>query len=80
MKALNIIALILLVVGGINWGLMGLFNFDLVAALFGGEVGPRSGLSRIIYVLVGLAALYAITLFGPLTRDHLREHTHTPRI
>lgn len=50
------IALILLIVGGINWGLVGLFQFDLVAALFGG----MTALSRIVYVLVGLAALYSI--------------------
>ncbi|MES2674784.1 MAG: DUF378 domain-containing protein [Pseudomonadota bacterium] len=50
------IALILLIVGGVNWGLVGLFRFDFVAALF----GEMTGLSRIIYVLVGLAALYSI--------------------
>lgn len=41
MKALNTVALVLLIIGGLNWGLVGLFNFDLVAALFGGTVGPR---------------------------------------
>lgn len=67
MKALNTVALALIIIGGLNWLLVGLFSFDLVAAIFGGEVGPRSALSRIIYVLVGLAALYAISLFKPLT-------------
>ncbi|HEX2197687.1 MAG TPA: DUF378 domain-containing protein [Burkholderiales bacterium] len=51
------IAMILLIVGGINWGLVGLMQFDLVAAIFGGQ---DSTLSRIVYVLVGLAALYSI--------------------
>lgn len=48
------IALVLLVIGGINWGLVGLFSFDLVAALF----GELSLLSRIIYILVGIAAIF----------------------
>lgn len=51
------IAMILLIVGGINWGLVGLAQFDLVAAIFGGQ---DAGLARIVYVLVGLAALYSI--------------------
>lgn len=67
MKALNTIALVLLIIGGLNWGLVGLFNFDLVAAIFGGSVGPRSALSNIVYVLVGLAALYGIYLLRPLS-------------
>jgi uncharacterized membrane protein YuzA (DUF378 family) len=51
------IAMILLIVGGINWGLVGLAQFDLVAAIFGGQ---DALLSRIVYILVGLAALYSI--------------------
>lgn len=53
MKTLNLIALILLVVGGLNWGLVGLFNFDLVAAL----LGAMSTLARVVYTLVGLSAI-----------------------
>ncbi len=56
-SAIDWIAMILLIVGGINWGLVGLAQFDLVAAIFGGQ---ESMLSRIVYVLVGLAALYSI--------------------
>ena len=56
MKSLDISAVALLVIGGLNWGLVGAANFDLVAALF----GPMSPLSRIVYVLVGAAALYRI--------------------
>ena len=61
MKTLNLVTLILSIVGGLNWGLVGLANFDLVAALF----GSGSGLSRAVYVLVGLSALYQII---PLSR------------
>lgn len=48
------IALVLVIVGGLNWGLVGAFNFDLVAAI----LGVMSTLSRVVYILVGLAALY----------------------
>ncbi|MCS6860961.1 MAG: DUF378 domain-containing protein [Abditibacteriales bacterium] len=59
MKTLDILAAVLLVVGGLNWGLVGFFGFDLVAALFG-EATP---MSRIVYGLVGLSAIYqAISL------------------
>ena len=54
MKTLKIIALVLVIVGGLNWGLVGLFNFDLVAAIF----GAMSAISRIVYILVGLSAFY----------------------
>lgn len=56
MRAINIITLVLLIVGGLNWGLVGLFDFDLVAALF----GDMSMLSRLVYVLVGLSAIWQI--------------------
>lgn len=54
MKKMDIAAAVLLVVGGLNWGLVGAAEFDLVATLF----GPMSPLSRTVYVLVGLAAVY----------------------
>jgi uncharacterized membrane protein YuzA (DUF378 family) len=54
MKALNIVTLILLIVGGLNWGLVGLFGFDLVAAIF----GAGAALARAVYVLVGLSAVW----------------------
>ena len=56
MRVVNTITLVLLIVGGLNWGLVGLFNFDLVAALFG-EMSP---LSRIVYTLVGASALWQL--------------------
>jgi uncharacterized protein len=55
MKTLDVIIAVLLVVGGLNWGLWGIFQFDLVAALFGGNTAV---LSRIVYALVGIAAAY----------------------
>ncbi|WP_312243008.1 DUF378 domain-containing protein [Pantoea sp.] len=63
MKTLDVVALVLLIVGGLNWLLVGLFQFDLVAAIFGGQAAI---LSRIIYVVVGLCALYCITFFAKL--------------
>lgn len=56
MKALNLTTLILVIVGGINWGLVGLFDFDLVATLFGTD----SLLSNLVYILVGISALVQI--------------------
>lgn len=53
------LALVLVIIGALNWGLIGLLQFDLVAFLFGGS---HTILSRIIYTLVGLAGAYAITL------------------
>ncbi|SMC77026.1 DUF378 domain-containing protein [Sporomusa malonica] len=60
------IALILVIVGALNWLLVGLFNFDLVATIFGGQ---QSFLSRIVYSLVGLAGIYSMSL---LFRDRSR--------
>lgn len=68
MKNLSIvdwIALLLLVIGGINWGLVGLFQFDLVATLFGGSV---SMISRVVYTIVGLAAVYVLVISATLTK------------
>jgi uncharacterized membrane protein YuzA (DUF378 family) len=55
LKTLDVIIAVLLVVGGLNWGLWGIFQFDLVAALFGGNTAL---LSRLVYGLVGIAAAY----------------------
>jgi len=55
MKTLDVVAATLLVVGGLNWGLVGFFGFDLVATLFGGQ---GAALSKIVYSLVGLGAIY----------------------
>jgi uncharacterized membrane protein YuzA (DUF378 family) len=61
--ALDRIALVLVIIGALNWLLVGLFKYDLVASLFG---GPAMLLSRVIYTLVGIAGIWAITmLFRP---------------
>jgi uncharacterized protein len=65
------IALILVIVGGLNWGLVGLFDFDLVAAIF----GAGSTLSRIVYILVSLAALYMIYYGIRSDESHLVRST-----
>ena len=64
LTTLDWIAIILVIVGGLNWLLVGLFSFDLVTAIF----GELTLLSRIIYILVGLAALYMIYLATRITR------------
>ncbi len=67
MKQLTIIdwiALVLVIVGAINWGLVGVFKFDLVASIF----GSMSIISRIVYDLVGLAGLYLIFVVGMIQR------------
>jgi uncharacterized membrane protein YuzA (DUF378 family) len=57
MKALNIITLLLVIVGAVNWGLVGLFQFDLVASIFGGQ---DALLARVVYTLVGLSGVYQL--------------------
>ncbi len=64
-RIMNAIALTLVIVGAVNWGLIGFFGFDLVAALF----GDMSGLSRVIYALVGLAGIYSILFYKRLSLD-----------
>ena len=59
LSALDWIALILVIIGALNWGLVGFFNYDLVGAIFG---GTSATVSRVIYALVGLSALYMIYL------------------
>ena len=58
MKALNIVTAVLLIIGGLNWGLVAIAEFDLVAAVFGLAFGETNVASRIVYALVGLSALY----------------------
>ncbi|MBC7958545.1 MAG: DUF378 domain-containing protein [Vallitaleaceae bacterium] len=65
-RPVDIIALTLIIVGALNWGLIGFFQFDLVAAIFGGM--DTAG-SRIIYALVGLASLYGLTFFNRIRNE-----------
>ncbi len=62
---LGIIALILIIIGAINWGLIGFFRFDLIASLF----GQLSAISRIIYAIVGIAGIYSLILFWKLKTE-----------
>ena len=64
LNALDWVALVLVIVGGLNWALVGLFSFDLVAAIF----GDMSVLARIVYVLVGLSAVYVLASLGKLAK------------
>ena len=59
MKAVNLVTLLLVIVGGLNWGLVGLFSFDLVAAIF----GSGSLLARVVYILVGASAAWQLVPF-----------------
>lgn len=70
MKTLDIVAVILLIVGGLNWGLVGIAHFDLVAAIFGMKFGQTSMLSSIVYILVGLAAVIEAISLTTLRRSH----------
>ena len=62
---LDIVALILIIIGAINWGLSGFFRFDLIASLF----GQLSAISRIIYAIVGIAGIYSLILFWKLKTE-----------
>ena len=71
MKTLDILATVLVVVGGLNWGLFGVAHFDLVATLF----GDMTLLSRIVYSLVGVAAIYEA-----LSWKAMQRRWHTPAL
>ena len=66
MKILNTLFLALLIIGGLNWGSIGLFGIDLVGTLFGGSL---SMLSRIIFTIVGVSSIWAFTFFNKVDQD-----------
>jgi uncharacterized membrane protein YuzA (DUF378 family) len=67
MEALQIVAIVLAAVGALNWGLVGLFKFDLVALLAGGmKFGNVNAVSRVVYVLVGVSGIVAATAIATL--------------
>ena len=71
-RAWDYTALTLVILGALNWGLIGLFRFDLVATIFG---GMEAIISRIIYTLIALAGLYCLSFFGRDYHEHRRtEH------
>lgn len=61
MKALNIIALVLILIGALNWGLWGFFQFDFVAWVFG---GTTTWIARVVYALIGLSGLWGLSFLG----------------
>ncbi|MCL2386920.1 MAG: DUF378 domain-containing protein [Defluviitaleaceae bacterium] len=67
-RVLDYICLSLVILGAVNWGLIGLFRFDVIAVIFGGMEGI---ISRIIYVVIALAGLYCLSFFG---REYTRNH------
>ena len=75
MKTLDWIALTLVIIGAINWGLIGFFQFDLVSAIFGGSF---YWIARIIFAVVGLAGLYSLSLYGHMDSDeNVRQVEHS---
>lgn len=65
-KTIDWIALLLIVIGAINWGLVGFFQYDLVGSIFG---GTSSLASRIVYAIVGIAGIYGLTFFDAVTHS-----------
>ena len=65
LSAMDWVALLVLAVGGLNWGLVGILKFDLVAAIF----GNGTSISRVIYVLVGLSAVYVLVISSKLGKN-----------
>jgi uncharacterized protein len=75
MKKLDLIAVVLLIVGGLNWGLVAIARFDLVAAISGLDFGETNALTRIVYGLVGLSAVYVAAQLRAIVR---RWATNSP--
>lgn len=72
MKTIDLITSILVIVGGLNWGLVGIANFDLVAAL----LGAGSVLAKVVYVLVGASALYQAVTIGAKSKGRSSAFAH----
>ena len=73
MKKLDLLATILLIVGGLNWGLVSIARFDLVATVFGLEFGETNALTRFVYGLVGLSAIYVAAQLRAIPRRWASE-------
>ena len=79
MRKLDLLAVALLIVGGLNWGLVAIAEFDLVAAIFGLDFGETNAASRVVYGLVGLAAVYEIGVADRAPARRLgRTHARRP--
>jgi len=79
MKTIDIIAAVLLVVGGLNWGLVGAAHFDLVATIFGMKFGETSAITSIVYLLVGISALYQAVSLKAIQRRWGQESNFATR-
>lgn len=77
MRTLNIIAIILVIIGALNWLLVGLFGFDLVASIFANGFGTLSALSRIVYILVGISGVWLLFTLLPMVSS-MPEYRHRP--
>lgn len=78
MKKLDLLAAVLLIVGGLNWGLVAIARFDLVAFVFGLDYGETNALTRLVYGLVGLSAAYVATQLRAIPRrwaSHAGSHS-----
>jgi uncharacterized membrane protein YuzA (DUF378 family) len=76
MKLVDVVAAVLVVVGALNWGLVGVARFDLVAALFGLSFGELSGLTAVVYGLVGAAGLYQALFWKRVQGRWMQPATH----
>ena len=76
MRYLNALALLLVIVGGINWLLVGLFQFDLVAALTGSQFGEVNPISAVIYALVGVSAIALLPVLARWVTTRQEEAVH----
>ena len=76
MRAIDNIALILAIIGALNWGLVGIFQYDLVANIFGGVSAPAT---RVVYTIVALAGLWTIRLLALVCRPHAAYTTMETR-
>jgi uncharacterized membrane protein YuzA (DUF378 family) len=68
-KQLDVVALLLVIVGALNWGLVGLFKFDLVAEVVGEKFGAVNAISRVVYILVAASGLYLVSLVTRVGRS-----------
>ena len=74
LKPLDLVALVLVIVGALNWALVGLFEFDLVATITGSDFGETNIVSRIVYILVGVSGLWLVSLLGRGLNSELARH------
>ena len=78
MKTMDYISITLVIIGALNWGLIGFFNFDLISTIFGGGL---MFVSRVVFALIGLAGLYSLSLYGRMDYDEeqVRQVQHIKR-